>query len=609
MQGIIAARLDALPEAEKRLLQDAAVVGKVFWLGAVEQIDGVTRWQAEELLHALERKEFVQRSRSSSVGSETEYSFRHVLIRDVAYGQIPRTVRAEKHQRVAGWIESLGRSDDQAELLAHHYLQALELTEATGLDASDLNESARYALRDAGDRAASLYAVDAAERLYDAALRLWPPDDPQYPYVLFRRAAPIAGMAIAVSNPERLAEAAAALLDAGDREKAAEAELLVGRAYWFEGRPDLTDEYIERAFALLEGIPPSRATVAVLTSSATRAMLKGDSATALDLASRAHALSEELGWEEGRFSTLQTRGSTRVTLGDVGGLDDLNTAIESARAAGALSVVSRTLNSLSVAHIELGDLRAASEARTEAARIAEEIAVAETRWYQGVLTEDHYRMGRWDEALALSDEFLAYVDSGSEHYMTGQAAIVRAMIRLARGDDEGALTDAERAIAHGRTISDPQVAYYLLSLGTYVVSVLGDRQRAHSLAQEFLEVLRSRAELQFALITLPTFAAAARRLDLGPDLLEALAEHRADPWVDVARAYARADFATAADLLHRIGSLPDEAEARLRAAEQASVAGGAGEAQDQLERAIAFYRAVRAKRYEHESEVILAATG
>ena len=108
VQGIIAARLDALPETEKRLLQDAAVVGKVFWLGAVEQIDGVTRWQAEELLHALERKEFVQRSRSSSVGSETEYGFRHVLIRDVAYGQIPRTVRAEKHQRVAGWIESLG---------------------------------------------------------------------------------------------------------------------------------------------------------------------------------------------------------------------------------------------------------------------------------------------------------------------------------------------------------------------------------------------------------------------------------------------------------------------------------------------------------------------
>src|SRR5204863_6839789 len=160
VQGIIAARLDALPTDEKRLLQDAAVVGKVFWLGALEQIDGVTRWQAEELLHVLERKEFVQRAHTSSVGSEPEYGFRHVLIRDVAYGQIPRAVRSEKHQRVAGWIESLGRTDDQAELLAHHYLQALELADATGLDTSGLSEPARHALRDAGDRAASLYAID-----------------------------------------------------------------------------------------------------------------------------------------------------------------------------------------------------------------------------------------------------------------------------------------------------------------------------------------------------------------------------------------------------------------------------------------------------------------
>src|SRR5205814_508614 len=73
VQGIIAARLDTLSTQEKGLLQDAAVIGKVFWLGAVEAVDGVTRWQAEELLHALERKEFVGRSRASSVGTETEY--------------------------------------------------------------------------------------------------------------------------------------------------------------------------------------------------------------------------------------------------------------------------------------------------------------------------------------------------------------------------------------------------------------------------------------------------------------------------------------------------------------------------------------------------------
>ena len=76
IQGIIAARLDSLSEDEKRLLQAAAVVGEVFWLGAVEAVDGVTRWQAEELLYALERKEFVQRvRRAPSVAAETEYAF------------------------------------------------------------------------------------------------------------------------------------------------------------------------------------------------------------------------------------------------------------------------------------------------------------------------------------------------------------------------------------------------------------------------------------------------------------------------------------------------------------------------------------------------------
>ena len=91
--------------------------------------------QADELLHGLERKEFVRRSRASSVAGESEYAFRHLLIRDIAYGQIPRATRSLKHQDAAAWIESLGRPEDQAEMLAHHYLEALELAEVAGLDA------------------------------------------------------------------------------------------------------------------------------------------------------------------------------------------------------------------------------------------------------------------------------------------------------------------------------------------------------------------------------------------------------------------------------------------------------------------------------------------
>ena len=120
------------------LLQAAAVVGKVFWLGAVEAVETLTRWQAEEVLHSLERKEFVRRQRRSGVAGETEYAFGHVLIRDVAYSQIPRAGRSDLHERAAAWIQSLGRPEDHAEMLAHHHLQAIELAEAAGLDTAAL---------------------------------------------------------------------------------------------------------------------------------------------------------------------------------------------------------------------------------------------------------------------------------------------------------------------------------------------------------------------------------------------------------------------------------------------------------------------------------------
>src|SRR4029434_1146893 len=112
----------------------------------------------EQQLHALHRKELVQRARRSSVEGETEYAFRHLLVRDIAYGQIPRADRARRHVETASWIESLGRPDDHAEMLAHHYANALELTRASGGSANGLVTRARDALRDAGIRAASLNA-------------------------------------------------------------------------------------------------------------------------------------------------------------------------------------------------------------------------------------------------------------------------------------------------------------------------------------------------------------------------------------------------------------------------------------------------------------------
>ena len=194
IHGIIAARLDALPLSEKQLLQDAAVAGKVFWVGALKAIGGHDRLESEEILRRLDRKQFVQRVRRSSVAGEVEYAFRHVLLRDVAYGQIPRAVRAEKHRRAAEWIESLGRVSDHAELLAGHYASALEYVRASGPAEPELVRRACVAMRAAGERALALSAFGSAAAFFADALALAAPDDPTRPRLLLQHARALFGL-------------------------------------------------------------------------------------------------------------------------------------------------------------------------------------------------------------------------------------------------------------------------------------------------------------------------------------------------------------------------------------------------------------------------------
>jgi pimeloyl-ACP methyl ester carboxylesterase len=114
--------------------------------------------------------------RASSLAGEAQYAFAHVLVRDVAYGQIPRAVLASENAQAVGWIEALGRTEDHAEMLAHHYLSALELARAASQDTTALAAPARAARQAAGDRAFALKASAEAAGYYRAALALWPQD-------------------------------------------------------------------------------------------------------------------------------------------------------------------------------------------------------------------------------------------------------------------------------------------------------------------------------------------------------------------------------------------------------------------------------------------------
>ena len=257
VQGIIAARLDLLSAEEKALIQDASIVGKLFWSGAVAEIGGGEPWRTEELLHSLERKEFVQRAQASSGAGETEYAFRHILVRDVAYGQIPRAGRARKHRDAAAWIETLGRPDDHAETLAHHYGEALALARATGEATDELVAQARGALRRAGDRAFALSSIDGARAFYRRALELTPPGELEWAELVVRHVAPGFN-----AEPESgaLERARDVLLAAERLEDAAEAELYLGWARWNEGRGrEATDHHVA-AVRLVSELPDSHTT-------------------------------------------------------------------------------------------------------------------------------------------------------------------------------------------------------------------------------------------------------------------------------------------------------------------------------------------------------------
>ncbi len=384
VQGIVAARLDALPDEEKTLLQDAAVIGKVFWLGAAAGIGGLERAAAEESLHSLERKEFVRRERRPSVTGESEYAFLHLLVRDVAYSQIPRARRAEKHRLAGEWIERLGRPEDHAEMLAHHYSNALELARAAGADTAELEEPARRALHEAGDHAYALGSYQAARRFYAAAVEAWPENEPQSAELLIRYGRVLNSVALG-SAPEILTQAVDAALAAGDSGQAAEAQTLICEMYWLLGRRDSAFEHLRAAEALVEKEPSSYAKAYVIGNVSRFWMLAGRSEDAIRVGREALAMAEELGLDELRAEALTNIGTSRLWTGDAGGFEDLEQSIAIADAINSVESA-RAYGNLASSLVDFGELERAAEMLDEARRRAERFGLDDwLLWLRGEL--------------------------------------------------------------------------------------------------------------------------------------------------------------------------------------------------------------------------------
>ncbi|HEX6678822.1 MAG TPA: BTAD domain-containing putative transcriptional regulator, partial [Actinomycetes bacterium] len=387
VHAIIAARLDALPVDEKAVLQDAAVLGKVGWLAGLAAIGRRDRRQVEACLTHLEAMEFVRRVSRSSLAGEREYEFSHILVHDVAYGQIPRAERIDKHRLAADWIESLsadrvdrrsGRTAaDRAELLAHHYQRALSFARAAGRSDPELAGRAAAAFRDAGDRAAALGANASAANYYLQALELWPVDSPERPELEFR-----AGKARCYGEgggEDLLARAREGLLAAGEQARAAEAEMLLGQLAYVRGQRE-RGIHLNRARALVADAPSSRSKAAVLEGCMMHLVVADRHGEAVDVAREALTMARELGLRELEASVLGTSAVARITGGDPGGIADLRRCISICEELGSSRVISWNIN-LAFIHAILGDLSSCFEARNAAWRAAERFgSVRWMRW-------------------------------------------------------------------------------------------------------------------------------------------------------------------------------------------------------------------------------------
>jgi class 3 adenylate cyclase/tetratricopeptide (TPR) repeat protein len=603
VQAIIAARLDALPEDEKSLLQDAAVVGKQFWTGSLAAMSDAEAPTIEQYLRSLARKDFVRRERRATVEGEAEYAFNHILVRDVAYGQIPRGARGGKHRRVAEWIESLGRSSDQAELLAHHYASALELLRAAGSDTADLPVRARSALRAAGGRAFALNAFPASARWFDAAATIHVEPDPDRPRALLQHAQALHAL-LDERRFEFLDEARRALLAVGDVDGATEAGVALAEAWWWSGDHDRCAEYLDEASALVRERGSLLAKAIVLSQVARFRTLWGDHTAAIETAFESLRLAEQLELDYLRAKNLITRGTARGYLsgGDIDlAIDDIERGMELARDSGHFDQVSRGIINLASILESAGRLDEATLRLHEAHQLAQIRGHrAGLRFTEGNLIEDALTRGAWPDAERLADAFLAESEQ-TPHFLDAVAHVAKAVSRLAQDEPDHAIVHIDEAVVIARKVADPQMVIPTLAAAALVYAELDDPERARA----FLVDLQPGPRIS----SVPSAAFAAMRCGYGDVWRSRIAGLLSDTLWDVAvDAVLAGRWRDASEAYEAIGAPPFAALAALRAAQASVASGNRADADALLSRALAFYRPIGAKRYVREGEQLLAAT-
>jgi class 3 adenylate cyclase/tetratricopeptide (TPR) repeat protein len=382
VQAVLAARLDSLEPFERRLVQQASVVGRTFPEGALAGLAQAEGRDLDRALISLQEKDILGPAVEGPLIGEREMAFKHVLIRDVAYGMLPKAVRSRKHFEVGAFIEArMGdRSDEVVALLAEHYGRAAALGRESGLAPQELDAMrgrALHFLEEAGDAAALLYANREAAAHYRHA-RAISPQDARADSV--RIGEKLGDVSLRLG---RVDEAIGVWSDClewhrgqEDLERVADLHRKIGAALSHKGERKAAIEHYQKGINLLKDGPPRLELVRLYEEAAWLYLHTGDNMLAIYASEKALRLAERL--EETRAAS-RAHGIFGRVFGRIGDTEkarqNLERAVELARGSDdsetilALSALGRQLE------ISEADVTGARAVYEEALALAEQVGM------------------------------------------------------------------------------------------------------------------------------------------------------------------------------------------------------------------------------------------
>ena len=382
VQGVLAARLDALEPFERRLVQQAAVVGRTFWKGSLAPLAEAEGEDLDRTLVSLQDKHILAPRGEGGPAGERQLAFKHVLVRDVAYGMLPKAVRSRKHYEVGNFLaERAGdRSDEVVALLAEHYGRAAALGSEGGLPIDELapiRDRAVRSLEEAGDSASLLYSNREAASHYRHAREICAGGDPG---VCARIGQKLGDVLLSLG---RVDEAIAVWLESLDwyrgeeqLEPVADLHRRIGEGFTHAGDRKTATEHYQKGINLLKDGPPRIELVRLYEEAAWLYLNTGDNMLAIYASEKALRLAERLGETRAASRAHGIFGRVFGRIGDTAkARENLERAVELARGSDpgesivALSALGRHLE---VSEADVAGARAAYE---EALALAEEMGM------------------------------------------------------------------------------------------------------------------------------------------------------------------------------------------------------------------------------------------